>query len=146
MVLNGQESSLPSINVGVPKDLWLILGPPLIYINDLSDRLNFIPKLFADYTLLFSIVQDLNESAKYSNLDLSVISRWAYQWKMLFNPDPSKTAHKVIFSKKKDELTHPSVSYNDVEVSRADSQKHLRLVLDNKVTFKKHINNKLNKA
>ena len=50
---------------------------------------------------LFFIVQDPNESAKYLNLDLSVISQWAYQWKMLFNPDPKKPAHEVIFSRKK---------------------------------------------
>ena len=53
-----------------------IVGPLmfLIYINDLPDGLNSIAKLFADDTSLFSIVQDPNESAKYLNLDLSVIS------------------------------------------------------------------------
>ena len=51
----------------------------LIYINGLPDGLNSIAKLFADDT--FFIVQDLNESAKYLNLDLSVISLCAYQWK-----------------------------------------------------------------
>ena len=44
---------------------------------------------------------DSNESAKYLNIDLSVISQWAYQWKMLFNPDPKKPVHEVIFSRKK---------------------------------------------
>ena len=80
------------------------------------------------------------------NLDLSVISRWACQWKMLFNTDPKKPAHEVIFSRKKNEETHPSVFYDNVKVSRTDSQKHLRLVLDKKLTFKKCIKNKLNKA
>ena len=75
-----------------------------------------------------------------------VISQWAYQWKMLFNPDPEKSAHEVIFSRKKNEETHPSVFYDNIEVSRTDSQKHLGLVLDNKLTFKKHIKDKLNKA
>ena len=125
-----------------------IVGPLLfvIYINDLLDGLNLIAKLFADDTSLFSIVQDPNESAKFLNLDLSVISLWTYQWKMLFNPDPKKTAHEVIFSRKKNEETHTSVFYNNIEVSRTDSQKHLGLVLDNKLTFKKHVKDKLNKA
>ena len=65
---------------------------------------------------------------------------------MLFNPDPKKPAHEVIFSRKKNEETHPSVFYNNVEVSRTDSQKHLGLVLDKKLTFKKHIKHKLTKA
>ena len=146
LVLNGQESSWLPVKAGVQQGS--ILGPLLflIYINDLPDWLNSIAKLFADDTSLFSIVQDPNESAKYLNLDLSVISQWAYQWKMLFNPDPKKPAHEVIFSRKKNEETHPSVFYDNIEVSRTDSQKHLGLVLDNKLTFKKHIKDKLNKA
>ena len=146
VLLNGQESSWLPIKAGVPQGS--ILGPLLflIYINDLPDGLNSIAKLFADDTSLFSIVQDPNESAKYLNLDLSVISQWAYQWKMLFNPDPKKPAHEVIFSRKKNEVTYPSVFYNDIEVSRTHSQKHLGLVLDKKFTFKKQIKDKLNKA
>ena len=49
---------------------------------------------------------------------------------------------EVIFSRKKTEETHPSVFYDNVEVS----QKHLGLVLDNKLNFGKHIKEKLNKA
>ena len=65
---------------------------------------------------------------------------------MLFNTDSKKPAHEVIFSRKKYEVTHPSVFYNDIEVSCTDSKKHLGLVLDYKLTFKKHIWDKLNKA
>ena len=88
VVLNSQESSWLPIKAGASKGS--ILGPLLflIYINDLSDGLNSIAKLFADDTSLFSIVQDLNQWAKNLNLDLSVISRWAYQWKIFFEPDP----------------------------------------------------------
>ena len=45
--------------------------------------------------------QDLNESARYLNIDLSLISQWVYQWKMLFNSDFKKLSHKVIFPGKK---------------------------------------------
>ena len=77
------------------------------------------------------------ERVKGLNLDLRVISRSACQWKMLFNTDPKKPAHEVIFSWKKNEETHPSVFYDNIKVSRTDSQKHLGLVLDKKLTFKK---------
>ena len=87
---------------GVPQgSIFRPLSLFLIYINDLPDGLNSIAKLFADDTSHFSIVQDLNESAKYLILDLSVISQWVYQWKMLFNPDPKNPAHEGIFSRKK---------------------------------------------
>ena len=97
VVLNGQGSPCVSIEAGVTQGS--ILGPLLffIYINDLSDDLSTTAKLFADYTSLFSIVQIFNTSASHLNNDLSIISNWVFQWKMSFNPDPSKQTQKVIF-------------------------------------------------
>ena len=48
------------------------------------------PKLFADDTSLFSVVQDIALSAKNLNDDLKKINKWALQWKMSFNQDPNK--------------------------------------------------------
>ena len=44
----------------------------LIFINDLSDNLLSNPKLFADDTFLFSVVQDINLSTKNLNYDLKI--------------------------------------------------------------------------
>ena len=65
---------------------------------------------------------------------------------MPFNPHPKKPAHKVTFFRKPNEETHPSFFYNNIEVSGTDSQKHLDLVLENKLTFKKHIKDKSTKV
>ena len=46
-------------------------------------------KFFAGDTMLFSIVKDPLVSAVDMNHDLSLISQWAHQWKMEFNPDPT---------------------------------------------------------
>ena len=67
----------------------------LIFINDLSDNVISNPKLFADDTSLFSVVQDITLSAKNLNDDLKKINKGAFQWKMSFNPDPSKQAQEV---------------------------------------------------
>ena len=101
VLLNGQTSSWRPVLAGVPQGS--ILGPLLflIYINDLPNELKSNAKLFADDTSLFTIVKDKSESANILNNDLSEISKWAYNWKMLFNPDPSKPAQEVVFSKKK---------------------------------------------
>ena len=97
VVLNGQYSSLASVKAGVPQ--WSIHCPLffLIFINDLSDNLISNPKLLADDTSLFSVVQDITLSAKNLNDDLEKINKWAFQWKMSFNPDPNKQVQDFFF-------------------------------------------------
>ena len=101
VVLNGQTSSLRPVLAGVPQGS--ILGPLLflIYINDLPNELKSNVKLFSDDTSLFIIVKDKIQSANTLNNDLMLISKWVYNWKMLFNPDPCKPAQEVLFSRKK---------------------------------------------
>ena len=92
VVLNEQTSSWRPVIAGVPQGS--ILGPLLflVYINDLPNELKSSVKLFADDTSLFTIVKDKNESANTLNNDLLLISKWVYNWKMHFNPDPNKPA------------------------------------------------------
>ena len=44
-------------------------------------------KIFPDDTSLFSRVNNKNNCNTQLNPDLEIISKWAIQWKMLFNPD-----------------------------------------------------------
>ena len=96
VVLNGKNWSWTNVHAGVPQGS--ILGPLLflIYINDLSDNLTSNAKLFADDTSLFSVVHDVSTSAKEFYGNLKKVNDWAFQWKMSFNPDPSKQAQEVI--------------------------------------------------
>ena len=114
----------------------------LVYINDLPNELKSSVKLFADDTSLFTIVKDKNERANTFNNDLLLISKWAYNWKMLFNPDPSKPAQEVLFSRKKKTQIHSTISFNNIQVERASHHKHLGILLDEKLNFKQHIDNK----
>ena len=143
VLLNRQTSSWRPVLAGVPQGS--ILGPLLflIYINDLPNKLKSNAKLFADDTSLFTIVKDKSESANILNYDLSEISKWAYNWKMLFNPDPRKPAQEVVFSKKKKEQSHPGISLNNIQVDRTSSHKHLGLILDEKLNFKQHVDSAL---
>ena len=109
VLLNGQTSEWRNVTAGVPQGS--ILGPLLflIYINDLSGDLSSKAKLFADDTSLFSVTHDITTSANELNNDLKKISDWAFQWKMSFNPDPSKQAQEVIFSTKLKKRITPSL-------------------------------------
>ena len=146
VVLNRQASPQTSIKAGVPR--ISILGPLLllIYINNLSDDLPTTAKLFADDTSPFSIVQNVNTSARYLNSCLSKISQWRFQWKMSFNLDPSKQAQEVIFFRKIQKTCHPSIYFNNKSVKQVPSQKHLGMILDTKLNFQEHLKNVLNKV
>ena len=106
-------------------------------------------KLFADDTLLFSVIHDVNTSTKEFNDDFKKVNDWAFQWKMSFSLDPSKEAQEVIFSRKSKRSTDPSLVFNNNNVYKTFSQKHLGVTLDFKLTFEEHLNNvlaKVNKA
>ena len=149
VALNGQHSSWTNVQAGVPKGS--VLDPLffLIYINDLSDGLTSNPKLFADGTSLFSVVQNINSTANDLNSDLIKISDWAFQWKMRFNPDPKKQAQEVIFSRKINKIDHPPLYFNDKLVKSSSTHNHLGMILDTKLDFSLHLKNvqsKLNKT
>ena len=112
VVLNGQHLSWTNVQAGVPQGS--ILGPLffLIYINDLSDDLTSNPKLFADNDSLFSVVQNINSATNDLNTDLIKISDWAFQWKMMLNPDPKKQTQEVIFSRKINKIDPPPIYFN----------------------------------
>ena len=146
VVLNGQTSEWRKIRSGVPQGS--VLGPLLflIYINDLPDGISSLCKIFADDTSLFSKVIDINESANNLNSDLEKITEWAHQWKMQFNPDPNKQANEVIFSKKSNSISYPAVKFNNNDITKCSDQKHLGIVLDSKLNFESHVNQKIKKC
>ena len=79
----------------------------LIYINDIPQGLNSEVKPFADNTSLSTIVNCVNTSALTLNGNLLKTQDWAYQKKMSFNPDQTKQAQEVIFSRKINATIHP---------------------------------------
>ena len=88
----------------------------LVYINDLPNESKSSVKLFANDTSLFTLAKDKNESANTLYNDLLLISKWVYNWKMLFSPDPNKPAHEVLFSRKEKTQIHPTISFNNIQV------------------------------
>ena len=146
MVLNGQCSNWSKIKAVVRQDL--ILGPLLflVCINDLPEGLTTNAKLFEDDTSLFSVFHDFMSSSVLLNNDLQKISQCAYQRKIIFNPDVSKQAQDVAFSRKEITTNHVTVYFNIDPVIRVNFEKHLDLFLDSKLNFFGHINEEIKKA
>ena len=146
VVLNGQVFPWISIEAGVPQGSILEPLLFLIYINDLSDGLSTTTKLFPDDMFLFSTIRNVNTSMSHLNSDLSKISNGAFQWKVSFNPDPRKQAQEVIFSRKMQKSSHPSIYFNTKSVKQVPFQKYLGLILYNKLNFQEYLKNISNKV
>ena len=142
MIQNGSFSDYSSIESGVPQGS--VFGPLLflVYINDLERNIKSNVKFFDDHTMLFSIVKNPEISANDLNHDLDAI----YQWKLEFNPDPSKQATEVLYSCKTSSPNHPQIMFNGTVVAKMNEQKHLGFIHDSSLSFRKHINEKIIKA
>ena len=68
---------------------------------------------------------------------------------MIFNPDFTKQAQDMIFSRKTKKLLHPYLLFDYIPFKNSISQKHLALTLSVKLNFVEHIKNiiqKINKT
>ena len=129
VVINGRKLPWTNVHAGAPRGPSVGSLLLLIYINDL--------------------VYDLPSNVKLLMIHLCFSSsrcNWAFQWKMGFNPEPSKQTQEVIFSRKIKKLSHSSLVFSNNNVLQASSQKLLGVTLDVKLTFDKHLNNVLNKV
>ena len=65
---------------------------------------------------------------------------------MSFNPDINKQATEVYFSQRREISLLPPIIFNNNNVLTSPCQKHLGLVLDNKLSFNEHVHQKINKC
>ena len=85
-------SGLKSMVAGVPQ------GSVLVYIKDIAKQLLSLTKLFADDSSLFYVAANIADKAGIINRDLQLLSNWARQWLVTFNPLKTEA---VIFTLKK---------------------------------------------
>ena len=64
---------------------------------------------------------------------------------MSFKPDVTKQAQEIIFSQKKNNASQLSLYFNDTQIHRKSVQKHLGLLLDEKLSFLEDIDEKKRK-
>ena len=143
VAIDGFSSDWGQISAGVPQGS--ILGPLLflIYINDITEIVSSDIRLFADDTFIFRIADQ--QSTQLLNSDLESITSWAWDWKMLFNPDISKQALEVIFSNKKNISTFQPLVFNTIPVKQVSETMHIGMILDCRLNFDSHIEKKLPK-
>lgn len=133
---NGDSSSYRNVTMGVPQGS--ILGPLLflLYINDLpsvTSKLDSI--LFADDTTLYSSSSDINRLCSDMSSDLLQVKEWLLANRLTLNAN--KTYYIIFGLKKVPENVTVSVDGHALE--RKKSGKFLGVILDEKLTFKEHI-------
>ena len=136
--LNGLNSSYKDINYGVPQGS--ILGPLLfiVYINDFcnsSKILSFI--LFADDSNVFFSHKDPYVLARTVNCELKKVTQWIRANKLSLNLQKTKY---MIFSNTIETLP-TDIVLDEIPLENVSHIKFLGITVDNKLSWKTHIEN-----
>ena len=120
-----------------------ILGPLLfpIFVNDLNNSTKVLdPVLFVDDTNLFCSDNNIRTLFETANQELSQINDWFLANKLSLNVDKAKYMlfHKCI-DQENIPLKLPLLQLNSKIIERENSLKFLGVVLDEDLTWKKHI-------
>ena len=141
-VIQSTSSSLKNISAGVPQGS--VLGPLLflIYVDDITETLLSLTRLYADDSSLYCSASSIQDIEGLLNHDLAQISAWAKQWQVAFNP--SKT--EALFFSLRNIDTLPKLTFNGTDISFVDNHKHLGLTLSSDGHWSSHIENILKSA
>ena len=137
VVVGASISQTLELNAGVPQGS--VLGPLffLVYVNDIVKHLQCTARLFADDTSLSCTTSNIYNIEIVLNRDLQVISNWAKQWLVDFNPH--KTVAMLFSSHHA--VPQPHVLFNNVPVNFVENHKHLGLTLSSNGKWHEHITN-----
>ena len=145
VVLNNSKSNWTEVIRGVPQGS--VLGPILfiLYINDLTDAMSRISKLFADDTKLYKTV-DFYGYSNMLQMDLYELDNWSESWQRKFNI----TKCKVLHLGKKNPSNFYQMFDNENECLSTTKdireQTDLGVQMDESLRFEKQISNVVQKA
>ena len=123
------------MTAGVPQGS--VLGPLLflIYVNNISENLLSLTKLFADNSSLFVSATNITDLEGFLNHDLLIITNWAKQWLIKFNTNKIEA---MLFSYSLREH-FPNIIFDGVNVKFVKDHKHLEITLSDNMKWNKHI-------
>ena len=145
--VNGKYSNWESVISGIPQGT--ILGPILfiIYINDLPDKVEgrAMMSLYADDAKLYRTIKTRNDSQELQ-MALNGVKDWCDKWLLKLNVNKCK--YLTIHGKKA--ITDTAYGLMTIagrqELERVSKIKDLGILIDEKLNFSDHLNEKVNKA
>ena len=111
-------------------------------MNDISDSLLSLTRLFADDSSLFCSAASIPDIEGIINHDLRMLVAWANQWLIKFNPLKTEA---ILFTLKQFE-NFPNLIFNGTQIQFVDDHKHLGLTLSKNGKWHSHIDKILNSA
>ena len=133
MQINNLISSNKKILCGVPQSS--VLGPLLLYVNDIQNASNFNIRLFADDTLLYFTKKPC-DLEKHVNIELDKIQRWLDVNKLSINV--SKTNYIIISPKLKERYKF-QIKLEEHLLCQTETHKYLGIIIDEKLSWKPHL-------
>ena len=139
MVVEGKSSSWENVKSGIPQGT--VLGPILflIFVNDLTDDLTSMTKLFADDTKVYREVNN-REDASSLQKDVETLTTWSRVWQLPFNATKCKCMH---FGKKNQQHKY---KMNEHTLEEVEVEKDLGVIVDKNLKFHKHASFAVKKA
>ena len=114
----------------------------LFYVNDISESLLSLTRLFADGSSPFYYATSIFDIEGIINSDLRVLTNWAKQWLVNFNPLKTEA---ILFTLKQF-VQFPNLIFNNTLIQFVNDHKHLGLTLSNTGNWHRHIENILASA
>ena len=140
--MGSSVSDLQFLSAGIPRGSVLSPLLFLIYVNDITDNLLSIARLFADDTSIAVSASALNHIEGILNHDLKMISLWAKQWLVIFNPIKTEAILFTTFYLQ----NKPILTFDDTVLTFVENHKHLDLTLSSDCKWHVHIENILSSA
>ena len=135
-------SSHITLNTGAPQGC--VLSPVLfiLYTNDLQwNTPNVMIQKYADDTIILGLVHDNNDD-EY-RLCIDFVNTWCKDNFLNLNIDKTK---EIIWDFRRTKSTVTPVEIDNRKVEIVDSYKYLGLIIDDKLTFTKHVQTQMKKV
>lgn len=131
-------SSIKNVTYGIPQGS--IIGPLmfLIYINNIASiGLTGHLTLYADDTCLFYFDKDISDIINDAQRDLDILNEWLKY--NLLTVNTSKTSFMIFCNKNKQIPEFTPLTINNDKLKQSHLEKYLGLWIDDKLTWKPHI-------
>ena len=112
----------------------------ILYINDITEDIQSLSRLFADDTSLSYSSSNINEIEQRLNSDMMKIYNWSTKWLVNFNPQKTKC-----YSQQIREILNLKILFNNEDVEFVVNHKHLCVTFSSNCNWHCHIQNILKK-